>query len=342
MGILSLQKQVGQIGRIRLGHTVAGTTKGGKHYTRPAKLESFRFTTHSEFAAHAVADLLGGEPRRWTRQAGAPREGMWEVFTERDQVNVTVPPGPRAVDSWYELWQPGMCVRRCDGETEQLSGEACLCPADQDVRARLAGKGEACRMTTRINVMIPDLPGIGLWMLESHGFYAATEMTGVAELLAGVGQSGVMIPALLRIEQRERRIYRGRDQESETRKFPVPVLEVLATMREIAGAAASGQRALALPPPVAPVKAAIGAGPAPAAAEAPAAAAPAPTDQESIAQALADRALCATDDQELRAIWEEARPVLDEWVSVPHYEELISLSDVIKERKHDFDTRRTA
>jgi hypothetical protein len=217
-----------------------------------------------------------------------------------------------------------------------------LCPADQDVRARLAGKGEACRMTTRVRVMIPDLPGIGVWMLESHGYYAATELTGVAEMIAAAGQNGVLVPARIRIEQRERRIYRGEGVDPETRKYPVPVLEVLSTMREIAAAAESGQRAvLALPPATAPAKAAIASG---RASESTAPPTGQPAEGPSPAQQLADRALCANTDQELRQVWldAEAQSLFDEWVSVPHYQELISLSHVITERKQDFDGRRTA
>jgi len=340
MPILTLQKEAGQIGRIRLGTSVdTGKVKNGRAIRQPKKLTAFRFTTHSEFAANAVAELLGGEVQPWTKADGAPTGGLWQVFTERDQINVIVPPGPKAVDSWYEMWLPAMCVRRCDGEVEQKSGNACLCPADLDRRAAEASQGRACRMTTRVNVMIPDLPGVGVWMLESHGYYAATEMTGVAEMLAAAGEHGVKIPARLRIEQRERRIYKGEGVTPESRKFPVPVLEVLATLREITSAATTGQLSLAasMPPAIEPARAAIGSG----AVEAePAESAPT-ADGPNPAQALADRALCVHNDQELRQVWTEANSgaLLDEWVSVPHYEELISLSDVIKERKQDLDNK---
>lgn len=331
MGILTLQREAGQIGRIRLGNKVSGVSKGGKEYTRPAKLDNFRFTTHSQYAAKAVADLLGGEPRPWV---DAPSAGQWEVFTDRSEVNVIVPPGPKAVDSWYEMWQPAMCVRRCDGVTEQKTNRPCLCPSDVDARAAAAAKGNACRMTTRVNVMIPDLPGIGVWMLESHGFYAATEMTGVAEMLATAGANGVQIPARLRIEQRERRVYRGESQAPETKKFPVPVLEVLATLREIAGAAASGQRALgsSLPPETVPVRAAIGAS-----------TAPAITPGESSAvegpQVFMDRAARAETTAALRIVWKQAdtAKALDEFVQAPGEDVMEILGEALQRLAADLE-----
>lgn len=325
-----MQREAGQIGRIRLGNKVSGTTQGGKAYTRPAKLEAFRFTTHSEFAARAVAELLGGTASPWK---DAPSAGQWEVFTDRSEVNVIVPPGPKAVDSWYEMWQPGMCVRRCDGVTEQKTAKPCLCPADQEVRAAAAGKGNACRMTTRVNVMIPDLPGIGVWMLESHGFYAATEMTGVAEMLATAGANGVQIPARLRIEQRERRVYMGEDAAPVSKKFPVPVLEVLATLREIAGAAATGQRALSssLPPETVPVRAAI--------TSTRATSAPAAIGAGG-AQSFLDRAYEAKTTPALRIVWKQAdaAKVLEDFVTVPGGGDVLEmLSEALQQRAADLE-----
>ncbi len=306
MSIIHLQREAGQIGRIRIGTSVdTGRVKNGRAVRQPKKLTGFRFTTHSEFAAAAVAELLGGEAVAWSTDDGAPTSGQWQVFTEADQINVIVPPGPKAVDSWYEMWLPKMCVRRCDGQTEQKSGQACLCPEDLERRAADAARGAACRMTTRVNVMVPDLPGVGVWMLESHGFYAATEMTGVAEMLAAAGQHGVKIPARLRIEQRERRVYQGEGNKPLVKNFPVPVLEVLATLRQIADAAATGQLSLAasMPPAIESARTAISAGPAPsdAADGAAGGAARGPA-------VLAREALAASSTTVLDALWAEASP----------------------------------
>lgn len=334
MAILDIQRRAAQIGRIRIGNQVPSGkfNTDGSPKMRPAKLGAFRLTTSSEYAAKATADLLGGAAQRWE---GAPTAGQWEVFTDRDQMSVMIPPSPTAVDSWYEMWTAAGCTRRCDGHVEQKSGQDCLCPADQALRSAQAKAGRACRMTTRVNVLIPDLPGVGQWMLESHGYYAAVELSGTAELLAQASARGLVIPAVLRIEQRERRIPRP-DQAPLVNKFAVPVLEVLATLREITAAAESGQRALSasMPPAIEPVRVAISAGQ-------PAAVVAELHDGSEPAQVLASRALCVHNDVELRQVWEDANEagLLEEWVTVPHYDELICLGDVIKERKQDFETR---
>jgi Recombination directionality factor-like len=187
-------------------------------------------------------------------------------------------------------------------------------------------------MTTRVSVVVPDLIGVGTWMLESHGFYAATELPGVAEMLAAYAERGVMVPAELRIEQRQRRIYRGEGAAPEQRSYPVPVLDVLATVREIQQAAVEGRKfAGALPAPLVPRKA-LAAGPAPRAIED---RVRADAESESAAQSLAGDALAARDVDALRGVWDMAvqAGVVDEFVTVPHYQELISLSDVIAEHK---------
>ncbi len=337
MPIKTMQRETARQGRIRLGQTVEGTTKAGKHYTRPARLDTFRFTSGSQPLIEAVAVLLGGDPQPWPEQAG-----QWQVTTEASAVNVIIPPTEKAVDSWMEMWLPRMCVRRCDREIEQISGEPCMCPADDDERARLAQRGEACRPTTRLTVMIQDLPGLGTWMLESHGFYAAKELPGVAEVLASYAERRISVPARLRIEQRERKLYRGKDAEPELRKYPVPVLDVLASMRDLHTAVVEGRRfAGELPPPMVPVKA-ITSGAAGQVAGQRAIERQAATDAagESHAQMLADDAIATRDQAALRAVWETARDagVLDEFVRVPHYDELISLGDVIKDQKKAIET----
>jgi hypothetical protein len=60
MAILGLQRQAARAGRIRLGETVSGVSKSGKTYTRPAKLDTFRFTSASRHAIESVAHVLGG------------------------------------------------------------------------------------------------------------------------------------------------------------------------------------------------------------------------------------------------------------------------------------------
>ena len=51
---------------------------------RPARLDTFRFTTGSQTTAQAIAALYGGKVRQWERE--------FEVITGKSEIGVTVPP----------------------------------------------------------------------------------------------------------------------------------------------------------------------------------------------------------------------------------------------------------
>lgn len=258
MSVLDIQRRGQQIGRIRIGVQVRADS--GK--MRPEKLETFRFTTASRTSAEAIAELFGGTVRDW--------EGQYEVITGKSEIGVTVPPRDQVVSQWYEMWNKGGCLRRCDSQTEQISGKPCQCPHAQDPgdpdevakaaheRALLAKRNppQACKLVTRISVMIPDLPGLGVFRLDSGSYYAAVEIGDAADLMQMARDKGVFLPAMLRIEQRSR-VAGGK-----TTRYPVPVLEVLATFRDLASGAIEA-RGLAgqLPPPPAEQRRAIAAAP---------------------------------------------------------------------------------
>lgn len=225
MPLLDLQRRAVELGRVRIG-VKAPTSKGG---TRPAKLGVLRFTSRDETAIRSIADLYGGEARQWV---DAPTDDQWEVITTAKEIPVAVPPGPQALSQWYELWSGGGCQRRCDGVTEILSDGPCMCGLDQTRRA--------CKPTTRVNIILPDVNGLGVWRLESHGWNAAHELGATAETLAMVRQAGVIVPAVLRLEQRQS------VSGGQTRNYAVPVLALRQTMRELTGMRAG---TVALPPP---------------------------------------------------------------------------------------------
>lgn len=288
MTLKDIQRQGSQLGRIRLGQQVT-FVKDGETKTRPVKLETFRFTTNSSAAADMVAQLYGGTRRDWT--GGTER---YEVVTETSELDVMVPPGERFIRQDYELWTAAGCVRRCDGEQVLLRSESgeeskpCICPADGQERAVAAARGNACKPTTRLSVMLPDLPDLGVWRVDSHGFYAAVELGGKAEMLQAARDAGHILPARLRLEARERRT-----PGQQVRRFMVPVLEIGVTLRELAtGSVPTVQQALP-PAPARAITSGTTETPAAAAAASPvgtAAAGPSPTP----AQVYADKAAAAT------------------------------------------------
>ena len=307
MPLLDVQRRGQQIGRIRLGQKVAA--KDGK--MRPVRLDTFRFTTQSRIAAQAIAELYGGEIKDWSNE--------FEVITERDAIGVTVPPRDQVVSQWYEMWNRGGVMRRCSSQVEQLTGGPCQCPHADDPtdlaqveaaakeRARLAAMNppQACKAVTRISVMIPDLPGLGVFRLDTGSYYAAVEIGDAAALMQAARDQGVFLPAVLRIEHRQR-VAEGR-----TKKFPVPVLEVMATFRQIAsGQLEAGGLAAQLPPAPGEQQRALTAG----SAQSPSTAKPSQSEQTAAslsaqdkAQWIADQAKAALSKQRINELVQMAR-----------------------------------
>jgi hypothetical protein len=215
--ILDLQQQWTELGRIRTGIQVE-YVKNGQTRTRPEKLETFRLTSrHRELIDAAVEAYGDAEVRPWGEQ--------WEVVTPAKAFDILVPPG-QTLTQWNELWSGGGCLRRCDGVTNHLDHSPCACPADPAERrkASTANPPTACHPTTRLSVMLRALPGIGVWRLESHGYYAAVELRGSAQLLSRATEAGLLMPASLRLEQREKKV-----PGKPTNRYAVPVIDIVHT-----------------------------------------------------------------------------------------------------------------
>ena len=196
MTIIGLQRRLVEVGRIRMGEK---NERG-----LPTRLETWKLTSRDQLRLTAAAKIFGGEVGEWK-----DHPGQFELHTETDSLQVLLMPG-QALSQWYELWSGGGCKRRCDGEQEQLSDGPCLC--DPDARE--------CKPHTRLNVLLPDVAGIGCWRLDTQGYYAATELTGTVDLLEIATMRGVLLPARLRIDQRA--VLR----DGQTKRFPVPTLDI--------------------------------------------------------------------------------------------------------------------
>jgi hypothetical protein len=209
MPILDLQQRIRELGRIRIGETKP-TKNGG---TRPAKIDRFRLTSPSRELLEQVAQLYGGQVRDWQPQGGGPAQ--FEVYTTVNRFPILVPPQP--ISQWYEQWSGGGCKRRCDGTTETITDKPCLCAA-----AGLEGRDRVCKPTTRLNVVLRDVPGLGVWRLESHGYYAAIELPQAALFLA---QAGGYIEGFLELQARRSKRIKA-DGSAETLDYMVPVIDV--------------------------------------------------------------------------------------------------------------------
>jgi hypothetical protein len=226
-----VQRRFMELGRVRLGE------KGPKG--EPRKLDHFRFTSASQALLQAVADKYGGKVQQW---AGAPDEGYFELRTTSTELDIILPPtfsmgdGSPTVpwSQFFELWSGGGCQRRCDGVIESLSGKPCMCDPDE----------RTCDITTRVQFMLPDIPGLGVWRLDSKGWNAAAELPGTLELLHLAASERKFIPAVLRLEKRTKKV------EGKTHRFVVPVIDLpQVSMSQMAGGDLLTLNAPAPPPP---------------------------------------------------------------------------------------------
>lgn len=213
--LADIQAQQVEVGRIRLGSSTPKTARSGKEYNEPVKLETFRLTSRSKDLIEEASLLYGGECVEWVPQNGGAKQ--WQVLTERRSIAVVVPPDP--VSQFYEVWSGGKCQRRCDGITELLNDVPCPCGPDPSQRR--------CKPTTRLNLMLTEMSGIGVWRLETHGYYAAAELPAVADLLSAAGGN---VPARLEMEERTATVPDPRKSGEEmVTRFMVPVLHVQRT-----------------------------------------------------------------------------------------------------------------
>jgi hypothetical protein len=210
MSIKDLSIRIHESGRIRIGQKKVA--KSGKSF--PSKLDHFRLTSADKSKLDRASELWGGTVQEWE----SPDGKQWELFTDADELAVILPPTALAFSQWMETWSGGGCLRRCDGEFEQITEGGCICKSTGE---------QECKPHTRLSLILPDLDGIGLWRLDTQGFNAAAELAGVVGLVSGLG---TLLPAKLRLEQR------SSIKAGQTRRFAVPTLDLEMPARQIMAA----------------------------------------------------------------------------------------------------------
>lgn len=200
MSIANLQRRDTEVGRIRLG-----TRTNGKQHA----LDTFRFTSGAQHLIEEIAALYGGEVKPWVNDG----KHLFEVITAVNIIPIYLP--PQKIDPWYESWGKGVCLRRCDGIRDTIHDKPCDCAFDE------LGKPSKCKPTTRVNVMLADVQGLGVWRLETHGIYAAGEMVQLSERIQGIRMP---LPARLFLEARDGKKFNREKQKVETQDYNVPVI----------------------------------------------------------------------------------------------------------------------
>lgn len=204
MAIRDLQVGLAEIGRIRLGQRVPKRDGNG---VRPDKLDTLKFTSAAEPLIIEIAALYGGTPAPFTGEG--VRGKQFQVVTDINIIPVYVP--RQKIDPFYEQWGGEVCTRRCDGERDTIHDRPCDCNPDK----------RACKPTTRVNLMLADVTGPGYWRLETHGIYAAMELSSLAMMLQAVR---IPVPAKLLLEPRKRKFFNRDEGKVEVRDWFTPVV----------------------------------------------------------------------------------------------------------------------
>jgi hypothetical protein len=195
--IMTMKRQAAELGRIRTGYSRPNPDQGRRPI--PVKSKTFVLSSHSRDYIAAAAELYGGRVEPWTPQNQSVAQ--WRVITDATELRAILPAGDPLSQS-YEMWSGGGCSRRCDGVTERLSGEACVCLAryGEDWHERKAD--EVCRPTSRVGVFLPDLPDLGVWRLETKSHYAADALAGGLDTVLQATEGRGLMPVRMWIEQR--------------------------------------------------------------------------------------------------------------------------------------------
>ncbi|GAA1768375.1 hypothetical protein [Nonomuraea bangladeshensis] len=186
--IIDRQHRLRTIGRIRLG-----TFEG-----RPKASEFFIPTSEFEHFIRELADIYGGKVEQWKPQGDGGMQ--WRLMNEElTSLDAIIPPHRDPLDQAYEKWSRGGKQARCNGETvENLGGRPCICKAQWGPRFwESAPPQQACKLHTRLNIWLPEVRDIGVWLLETKGANAGAELPGFVDVIQAMFGTKVAVPVRL-------------------------------------------------------------------------------------------------------------------------------------------------
>lgn len=189
MPVGRIRSSLPTVGRIRLGYRAVGST--GK--VRPERSETLIFTSGSKGTLLRLAEHVGGTVEAWP-----DGQEPWRLVSERDSLSVQVPP-QMMHEPRYELWSAAGLLRRCDGETCEIATETPDGAVMLSDSCRCTAEHMECKLTTRVVVVIPQAPGLGVWVCTSRSEIAGREIAGQLRLLEMMGEP-TLVPATIAIE----------------------------------------------------------------------------------------------------------------------------------------------
>lgn len=214
-GIIGLQQRMREIGRIRIGVKDGNT---------PKAIEFIRLTSADRTPLDAAAKIYGGEVTKWIN-------GQYQLITQSSEIEVYASPMP--ISQHYEMWTKGGCQHRCNGQYDSLNDCECQCDLGAENLDELRQEGKACKLVTRLSLILCKLPGVGVWRLDTGSIHAAGELPLTYEGLRAAASKNHMIPA--RLAAPLRTVVRG----GVTKKFRVVELRVDLTPDEVYNHASS-------------------------------------------------------------------------------------------------------
>ena len=245
MPILTGKTMFPRLGRIGAGYMTSKQRDDGSVAIFPAKAKTFVFHVDDVERAEEIAKVFGGKV-----EAAVSKDeegGRFRVITQTTEIECFVPSADESGwDCWLEQWGTGGIIRRCDGVTTQM---AVVEVSDGDVRGNPNKPGltktvrnvpcmcqaegrpekDRCDPTSRLNLVIPalkDVPGIGVFQMQSRGRLTWREIDGTIQLLGQLGKiAGV--PMVLKLEYRT-----VRDADGKPRDVPVMWLDSRLSMAD--------------------------------------------------------------------------------------------------------------
>ena len=187
-----IEPRLPEVGRIRLG--TRQKSRSGKMVPTPSA--GLVFSSESKGTLAALCQIVGGQVEAWP---DGPEP--WRLISTVSSLSVQVPP-QLMTEPAYELWSAAGLLRRCDGETCEVPVETPDGPVIEQVPCQCDGVGE-CKPTSRLRVVIPQVPGIGVWIVTTHSAIAAGELSGQRRLLEAAGAT--LVPAVIAIEHERTR-----------------------------------------------------------------------------------------------------------------------------------------
>lgn len=222
------QRRLVEVGIIRIGEK--RTNGQGKEY--PAALDKFRLTSNNKFLLQEAAKAYGGEVRPWV---GKP--GQYELYTDTDLMKAMISTKPvgdegdtESLSQHWEQWAGNTCTCRCDGQWCKVWKQTgtdkkgkptydrveipCECDHDDP-------EGVKCKLVSRLSVILPEVPALGLWRLNTGSGQFADEISALIDMIDRLGLTGLQ-HVTMKIEDRENRTGPGADTE----KFKVIRVEL--------------------------------------------------------------------------------------------------------------------